>query len=260
MKSTRSTKARGLLFPDQHLGSGPPCYPAGLMDGVANRLACVASMLVGACGASPSVMPGTDDDTGESLGSTSTLTSESSTTMVGVPECQASDECDSGRHCIAEYTSGVRPAAHDFRCLDECLPNDYLPGWCADAAACCNAEARCAENGLCIGPPGGNETSTGIEATTTTGTTADPDTGVTTSMDTGVTTSMDTGVTTGMDTGVTTGMSMDTSTGMATGTTTETGDDSGAATETGTSTASSVRVERLHDLPCTLGKCNAHTE
>ena len=92
--------------------------------------------------------------------STDTGTDTSGTTTGDGDACASTAECDDGEYCVAPY-NGSAPAAGDFECVTECVP-DNLPGnndparavWCIDDEACCTAGATCDSMGYCVAPAG----------------------------------------------------------------------------------------------------------
>lgn len=61
-----------------------------------------------------------------------------------VDECRSGDECQGG-YCVASFNGDIGV----FACRQACIPSMDESQWCADASACCEANARC-ERGYCI--------------------------------------------------------------------------------------------------------------
>lgn len=140
----------------------------------------------------------TVDPTTGPAGSTSTTdpvtTSDSSTGTVEPGGCELTSDCADGQSCWALYDmviDGPGPFGCERECVSDMGEGNSEEVWCADDAACCNADATCGNSGYCelaASTTGDTETTTGdtdssgtdssgTDSSGSSGSTGDTDTG-----------------------------------------------------------------------------------
>ncbi len=91
-------------------------------------------------------------------------------TGTGADACAVSADC-APDVCVAPFNPKLGVFGRGpFECVAECVVLEDELRWCADASACCDAEAECTDRGYCELPgqadsTGGDNTSTGADDT-----------------------------------------------------------------------------------------------